>query len=138
MIQDGPVELRVFAEHHVAVARQKAKNFAARADMTQSALYAVATCVSELASNLVFHSQRGGVISVSTKTGDGRILFEMTSQDDGPGIPDLELALLDGYTTRGGLGGGLPSLRRMMDEFDITSTVGVGTRIVARKWEQCR
>ncbi len=138
MMREPPSEYQVYAEHHVAVVRQRAKALSARADMTQSAMYAIATCASELASNLVFHSTQGGTIALSTWTTDDRIVFEMASEDDGPGIPDMELALLDGYTTRGGLGGGLPSLRRMMDEFEITSTVGVGTRIVARKWEQCR
>ena len=137
-MHEPPVEVRVYAEHHVAVVRQKAKSLAGRAGMSQSAMFAIATCASELASNLVFHSTQGGIITVSAAQSDDRVVFEMRSEDDGPGIPDMELALLDGYTTRGGLGGGLPSLKRMMDEFEITSTVGVGTRVVARKWEQCR
>jgi len=64
--------------------------------------------------------------------------IEIIAEDDGPGIENLELALQDGFSTIEGLGSGLPGVKRLVDEFEITSTLGVGTRIVARKWQTCR
>ena len=58
----------------------------------------------------------------------------MVAHDEGPGIPDLELAMTDGYSTGGGLGLGLPGTRRLMDEFEIVSTVGEGTTVTVTKW----
>ena len=58
----------------------------------------------------------------------------VVAQDAGPGIPDLDLALTEGFTTYGGLGLGLPGCRRMMDEFDITSEVGRWTTVAMTKW----
>jgi len=69
--------------------------------------------------------------------GEGRVGgLEIVSLDEGPGIEDINLALKDGYSTNGGLGGGLGGVRRMMDEFEIESTPGKGTRIAARIWRQ--
>jgi serine/threonine-protein kinase RsbT len=56
------------------------------------------------------------------------------SEDQGPGIPNIDLAMQDGFSTNRGLGGGLPGVRRLMDEFSIRSEVGVGTRVAARLW----
>jgi serine/threonine-protein kinase RsbT len=61
---------------------------------------------------------------------------EVVATDDGPGIPDLTLAMQDGYSTSGGLGLGLPGTRRLMDEFEITSDFGKGTRVTVRRWRR--
>jgi len=61
---------------------------------------------------------------------------ELVAQDEGPGIADIPLALSEGYSTGGGLGCGLPGVQRLMDDFEINSTPGLGTRIVARKWQR--
>ncbi len=98
----------------------------------------VATAVSELANNLFFHASRGGTITLTPLKREGEIGIEVVAEDDGPGVPDVEQAMQDGFSTSGGLGGGLPGVKRLMDEFEITSTVGVGTRIVARKWQPCK
>ena len=60
----------------------------------------------------------------------------MVFADTGPGIPDLDLALTDGYTTGGGLGLGLSGARRLVDDFDIQTVVGEGTRITVTKWSR--
>ena len=132
------VTMEVVAEHHMTVARQRAKNFAESIGLTQSSAFGIATCASELASNLVFHATDGGTITFRGWVEEGQIIFEMTSRDRGPGIPDVLLAMEDGFSTHGGLGGGLPGLTRMMDDVSVSSAVGVGTTIVARKQEQCR
>jgi serine/threonine-protein kinase RsbT len=92
------------------------------------------TAVSELAHNLHFHTHLGGTISLAALDEGGRIGVEVVSEDQGPGIPDIDLAMQDGFSTNRGLGGGLPGVRRLMDEFSIRSEVGVGTRVVARLW----
>ena len=56
------------------------------------------------------------------------------AEDKGPGISDIRKVMEDGYTTSGGLGAGLPGVKRLMDEFDIDSEVGVGTKITTTKW----
>jgi serine/threonine-protein kinase RsbT len=93
---------------------------------------AVALATSELAMNLARYARRGQ-LSLSTVQGPSGSGVEIESRDRGPGIADLARALQDGYSTGGGLGSGLPSARRLMDEFQIDTGPG-GTRILARKW----
>ena len=139
----APAVTEVTEEHHVARARQTAQALALAAGFSRAAASLVATSVSELARNLVLHATRGGSITVAAfRRDDGpsgnRLCLELTAEDDGPGIPDVELAMEDDYTTGGGLGGGLPGVKRMMDAFEITSAVGEGTRVTARMWEPGR
>ena len=140
----APVVVEVTEEHHIARARQTAQALAQAAGFTSTAASLVATSVSELARNLVLHATRGGSITIAAfRRDDGlsvvstnnRLCLELTAEDDGPGIPDVKLAMKDDYTTGGGLGGGLPGVKRMMDEFEITSAAGGGTRVTARMWE---
>ena len=133
-----PMIIRLTEEHHIAQARQAAKSLAQAIGFRRVAAYYVSTSVSELANNLFFHAARGGAITLVALRREGEVGIEVIAEDDGPGIPDVELALQDGFSTTGGLGGGLPGVERLMDEFEITSTVGVGTRVVARKWEPCK
>jgi len=83
-----------------------------------------------------FHTAKGGTLSFihicNKELSEG---IEVISEDKGPGIPNIELAMQDGFSTCGGLGGGLPGVKRLMDEFEITSNEA-GTRIVARKWKK--
>lgn len=94
----------------------------------------VATAASELANNLWMHTPQGGEVRLVQRSSDGRIGVELQVQDQGPGIPDLALAMSEGYSSGGGLGCGLPGAKRLMDRFDIHSTVGEGTLIRAFKW----
>ncbi len=133
MENETPMVVSVRVEHHIARARLAATALANRLGLSEVAVYGIATAVSELANNLVFHARRGGTIRLSAIRRDGGIGLEIVAEDEGPGIADVELAMRDGFTTNGGLGGGLPGVARLMEEFEITSTVA-GTRIVARKW----
>ena len=94
----------------------------------------VATAASELANNLWMHARRGGVVQLSRVSRGDRCGVELCAEDDGPGIADTALALTEGYSTGGGMGCGLPGVQRLMDEFELESTMGRGTRVVARKW----
>lgn len=69
---------------------------------------------------------------------DGRRGVRLVFIDEGPGIPDIEAAMRDGYTTGGGLGLGLPGARRLVHEFDIRSEIGQGTRVTLVKWSDPR
>lgn len=109
-------------------------NLAQQLGFTRGAAYRLATAVSELATNLVFHAVGGGVIHLSPVTRDGRVGIEVVAEDHGPGIADLALAMTDGHSTNGGLGSGLPGCRRLVDEFEIQSAAGQGTRVMVRLW----
>lgn len=93
----------------------------------------IATAVSELARNIFLYAGTGNV-TVREIEKLGRKGIEIVCEDQGPGIPDVNLAMQDGYTTSRGMGMGLPGAKRLMDEFIINTEVGVGTTIVCRKW----
>ena len=77
----------------------------------------------------------GGDLIMEALTSDRRKGLRMCFQDQGPGIPNLDLALTDGYTSGGGLGMGLSGSKRLMSEFDIQSKPGEGTRVTITKWK---
>ena len=92
------------------------------------------TAASELARNTVVYG-RGGVMSLEAVRDGIRIGLRLTFADKGPGIPDIERALQDGFSTGGGMGLGLPGARRLMNEFAVDSTEGVGTTVTITKWK---
>lgn len=128
------LRLRVVSRHEVDIARQRAREIALRAGLDRERRECVALAASELAMNLVRYAD-GGEIILEAITGPRGAGVRIEASDHGPGIIDLPRALEDGYTTGGGLGSGLPAVRRLMDDFDITSTP-TGTRVVARKWQR--
>jgi serine/threonine-protein kinase RsbT len=93
------------------------------------------TAASELARNTLVYGG-GGSAEVSTVDSGRRRGVRIVFVDSGPGIVDLDLALTDGYTTGGGLGLGLSGARRLVDDFDIETSVGQGTRITITKWSR--
>lgn len=106
---------------------------AKEAGFTGSDLTLIATAISELARNIIVYAERGEVI-LNLASENGRSGIVVIAQDEGPGIPNIEQAMQDGYSTGQSLGLGLPGARRLMDEFNIDSTVGKGTTIVMKKW----
>ena len=95
----------------------------------------VATAISELARNIVLYAKRGEMVFGLESKGEDPILV-ITARDEGEGIPDVRQAMQDGYSTTGRLGVGLPGVKRLMDEFEISSTVGRGTVVVVKKWKE--
>ncbi len=93
----------------------------------------IATAVSELARNIFLYAGTGS-ITVREVERQSRKGIEIVCEDQGPGIPDIDLVMQDGYSTSRGMGMGLPGAKRLMDEFDIRSHEGEGTTIVCRKW----
>ena len=93
----------------------------------------IVTAASELARNTLQYGGGGRLIIEGVDEG-GRRGLRLTFEDQGPGIPDVELALRDGYTTSGGLGLGLGGARRLANEFYIQSRPGEGTRVTVVRW----
>ncbi len=94
----------------------------------------VVTAASELARNTVVHG-RGGVMALEIVSDAGRDGLRLSFTDHGPGIPDIALALSDGYSTGGSLGLGLPGARRLVNDFELESTVGIGTCVTIVRWK---
>jgi serine/threonine-protein kinase RsbT len=128
-------ELRVAiaSDDDVVAARQAGRQLAETLGLPPIDLTLVATAISEVARNITAYAGRGEIVVRAVEDGRRRGI-EVLARDRGPGIPDLELALRDGYTTGGGLGLGLPGARRLMDEFAIASRPGGGTTVTMTKW----
>ena len=94
----------------------------------------IITAASELARNTLQHGGGGSVAIEIVENGIRRGL-RLTFKDNGPGIPDLELAMKDGYSSRAGLGLGLSGSKRLVNEFKILSKVGEGTEVTITKWK---
>ena len=93
----------------------------------------IATAISELTRNIVQYAEEGETVMRPIDVG-GRVGIEIVCQDEGPGIPDIKLAMQDGFSTSMSLGMGMPGAKRLMDEFEVESQIGVGTTVVIRKW----
>ncbi|MBV8696377.1 anti-sigma regulatory factor [Bradyrhizobium sp.] len=119
----------------IVEARRKGRELAQRIGFAGSELTIIATAISEIARNIVVYADRGE-ISLSEADNGGRRGIVVVARDEGPGIPDIERAMRDGYSTGNSLGLGLPGARRLMDDFEIMSTVGQGTIVTMRKWKR--
>ncbi|WP_256701020.1 anti-sigma regulatory factor [Caballeronia sordidicola] len=93
------------------------------------------TAASELARNTLVHG-KGGTVTITEVERDGRTGIKLVFADEGPGIPDIERALEDGYSTAKSMGLGLGGARRLVNEFEITSTVNGGTRVSITQWKR--
>ena len=120
-------------EADIVAARQNGRELAAAMGFSSTDQTMIALAISEIARNIISYAQRG-TITLSLLHDRGRRGIQIVARDQGPGIPDIELAMRDGYSTGKSLGVGLPGAKRLMDEFDIASEAGHGTRIVMRKW----
>src|SRR5689334_20030674 len=131
----APQEIRVqvVADTDIIAARQKGRELARDLGFTLTEATLVTTAVSELARNIIFYAKRGEIIFGIVQKGSRRGL-KIIARDDGPGIPDIENAMAEGFSTSGGLGLGLPGVKRLMDEFNIVSKIGSGTTVTVKKW----
>jgi serine/threonine-protein kinase RsbT len=113
--------------------RQKVRAWAAELRFSLVDQTKLVTAASELARNTLEHG-KGGEVRLEMLEDAPRRGLRLVFEDQGPGIPDVALALKDGYTTGGGLGLGLGGAKRLVNEFQIDSTPGQGTRVVAVRW----
>ena len=129
-------ELPIRSGDDVVRVRQQVRVVAAQRGLSLVDQTKLVTAASELARNALVHGG-GGTARVEVVTsGAGKPGVRVDFTDDGPGIPDVDLALTDGWTTRDGLGLGLSGARRLVDEFELTSKPGRGTSVVVTKWSR--
>jgi serine/threonine-protein kinase RsbT len=122
------------SEVDVVVARRRVSDWAQEIGLSVLDRTRVVTAASELARNTVVYG-RGGVMCLEIVRDGSRDGLRVTFEDQGPGIADVDRALVDGYSTGGSLGIGLPGARRLVNEFEMTSTVGVGTCVTIVRWK---
>jgi serine/threonine-protein kinase RsbT len=123
----------VNADIDIVTARQKGRELARDLGFTSTDLALIATAISELARNIILYANSGQILLSVVENGTRRGL-KVVARDEGPGIPDIERALEEGFSTSRSLGLGLSGVRRLMDEFDIVSEIGSGTTVTVKKW----
>ena len=131
---DGEIRVAINSDQDIVLARQKGRALANEMGFAAGDATLIATAISELARNIVTYARRGEII-LRAVDGANRQGVSITASDKGPGIPDIRQALRDGFSTSGSLGMGLPGVRRLMDEFSITSQPGQGTTVMVKKWK---
>ncbi|MEW5927285.1 MAG: anti-sigma regulatory factor [Gemmatimonadota bacterium] len=121
-------------ESDVVAARQAVRGWAVEAGFSLIDQTKLVTAASELARNTLVHGG-GGSMRMEVLSQAGRRGIRLVFEDQGPGIPDVEQALRDGYTSGAGMGLGLGGSRRLVNEFDISTGAGQGTRVTVIKWK---
>ena len=132
VIRSETLALRV--EQDVVLARQAVRRMTQELKFSLVDQTKMVTAASELARNTVIYGG-GGVMKSELLLDGAKSGLRLTFEDEGPGIPDLALALKDGWTSGSGLGMGLSGSKRLVNDFDITSEVGKGTRVTIARWK---
>ena len=127
----GSLPVRI--EQDVVLARQLARKLASDCGMRLVDLTKLVTAVSELARNTVVYGG-GGDMDWEVLDRAGRTGLRLVFRDEGPGVADTKLALTDGWTSGNGLGLGLTGARRLVDEFELDTAPGEGTRVTITRW----
>ena len=131
---DDEARIAIQGDPDIVRARKAARDLASRLGFSRTDLTMIATAVSEIARNIVRFAGNGELVIELLDT--PRPGVRVVARDTGPGIPDVERALADGYSTYQGLGLGLPGARRLMDEFSVISEVDRGTTVTMTKWRK--
>ena len=127
------VRIAVESDADVVTARRRGREVATRLGFSPTEATLLATAISEMARNIVKFAVRGEIL-VHEVTEGGRQGITIVVRDVGPGIPDVDQALKDGFSTYDGLGLGLPGTRRLMDQFELVTEAGRGTTVTMTKW----
>src|SRR4051812_3495588 len=125
--------MQLRSDSDVVRVRQSVRALCAEAGFTLVDQTKMVTAASELARNTIVHG-RGGTAAIESIEDGSRRGVRLTFEDTGPGIVDIPQALRDGFTTGSGMGLGLGGARRLVNEFEINSTPGTGTRVIALRW----
>lgn len=132
---DASFDIRVAIQsvEDIVIARQEGRALAKSMGFSSTEATLIATAISELARNIVLYAKSGEIV-LSKIVQDQHIGIVIIGQDQGPGISNLTHAMMSGYSTSGGLGLGLPGVKKIMDSFDINSEEGQGTIVTAIMW----
>lgn len=122
----------------IVTARQRGRALALDIGFNGADVTLIAAAISEIARNIIDHAKRGEVVMsrLASNGHDAHPGIKIVVRDEGPGIRDVAQTLQYGYSTRRGLGVGLPGVKWLMDEFDVASEVGRGTTITMKKWRR--
>jgi serine/threonine-protein kinase RsbT len=122
------------SEHDIVLARQTIRKVTQEMGFSLVDQTKMVTAASELSRNVVIHGG-GGLLKWENVLDEGREGLRLTFSDQGPGIKDVALAMKDGWTSGKGLGMGLPGSKRLVNEFEIDSKPGAGTRVTIIRWK---
>jgi serine/threonine-protein kinase RsbT len=130
---EDEVRVPITTDADLVIARAEGRAMAERLGFPRPDPTLIATAISEVARNIVVHVGRGEIVLRPFEEA-GRYGVVVIARDDGPGIRDVDAAVRDDYSGRGGLGLGLPGARRLMDDFEIDSSPDSGTTVTMKKW----
>ena len=120
-------------ERDVVLARTAVRDLAGKNGFSIMSKTRIATAVSELARNVFLHGE-GGYMEMEIVNNQSRVGVHCIFKDSGPGIPNIDQAMKEGFSTTATLGHGLPGARRLVDEFEVKSDPGNGVRVEVTKW----
>lgn len=129
--------LPISSESDIVACRKLVRDLVSAAGFGVTDVTRIVTSVSELARNIYVYAKRGEMQWTLLQQ-PGKIGIELMFVDQGPGIADVEQAMQPGYTTAKSLGMGLPGVKRLMDDMEIHSELGMGTTVVIRKWTKSK
>ncbi|GIN40370.1 MULTISPECIES: anti-sigma regulatory factor [Heyndrickxia] len=125
--------VKILNEWDIVAVRQLGRNVAKELNFGIVDQARITTAISELARNIFLYAGQGQ-ICIEKIFKDGKSGVKIIAEDNGPGIQDVRKVMEDGFSTSGGLGAGLPGVKRLMDDFDIDSKPNEGTTIIVTKW----
>ncbi|WP_424237701.1 anti-sigma regulatory factor [Bhargavaea ginsengi] len=123
----------IHTEWDIVAARQLGRNEAKKVGFGTVDQARITTAISELARNIYLYAG-AGKIEIERLNDNDLFGIAIIASDEGPGIPDVRKVMEDGYSTSGGLGAGMPGVKRLMDDFRVDTEKGKGTKITAVKW----
>ncbi len=132
-METKPHHVQINRVHDVTLARRMGMDLALEMGFERADATKIAVTISELARNILVYAQTGSITILCRAEIEPKYI-KIIAADKGPGIPDVDAALSDGWTTSGGLGLGLSGSQRLMDDFMVDSQPGKGTTITAVKW----
>ena len=134
-LEVAEARIQIESDSDIVAARQKGRALGIQLGFSAANATILATAISELARNILQYAGRGEIVLQPNSSENGSAAgLTVLARDQGPGIPDLRQAMMDGFSTSGRLGLGLPGVKRLMDEFEIVSVSGLGTSVTVKKW----
>lgn len=133
-MRNGETVIPINGDADIVIARQQGRALAIKLGFSRSEQTLIATAISEAARNILQYAHNGEIVLDDLKDGDKEGIL-IVARDQGPGIKDVQLAMEDGYSSSGGLGLGLPGIKRLVSEMDVKSALGKGTTLTLKKWK---